>query len=154
MSRPPKCRTVEFVPQLTYFKPTGVPVKELTEVVLSIEELEAIRLKDIICLEQEACAERMGISRPTYCRILCSARQKIAEALICGKAIRVEGGHFRMALIRYQCQECGHQWEQECRPLPECTQKACPACKQGDIIRINEDGSPYNCHHWKDGKEM
>jgi predicted DNA-binding protein (UPF0251 family) len=154
MSRPPKCRRVEFLPQLTYFKPAGVSMKDLTEVVLSVEELEAVRLKDLMGLEQEACAEKMGVSRPTYHRILSSARQKIAEALINGKAIRVEGGNFRVAVRLYLCRTCGHQWEQECGHGPRFSDLTCSACHKNDVIRINSDGSPFNCQRWKDGKEL
>ncbi len=95
MSRPPKCRRVEFIPEITYFKPAGVPLVKLEEISLNIEELEAIRLKDLEELEQEQCAERMQISRPTFHRILVAARKKVAEALVEGKAIRVEGGNYK-----------------------------------------------------------
>jgi predicted DNA-binding protein (UPF0251 family) len=153
MSRPPKCRRVEFLPQLTYFKPAGVPLKELTDVNLTVEELEAIRLKDLMGLEQEACAEKMGVSRPTYHRILTSARQKIAEALINGKAIKVEGGNFQLSMRRFYCKGCGHQWEEECgrKVFSEMT---CPACDEAEILRVDKDGSPFNCQRWKDGKEI
>jgi predicted DNA-binding protein (UPF0251 family) len=82
---------------VTFFKPAGIPLRELEEVCLSVEELEAIRLKDIEDLEQEQCAEKMNISRTTFARILDTARKKMAEALINGKAIRIEGGHFEVA---------------------------------------------------------
>lgn len=95
MSRPPKCRRVEFVPEITYFKPAGVPLIDLEEAILTVEELEAIRLKDLEGLEQKSCAERMHISRPTFHRILVSARVKIAQALVNGMAIRVDGGHYK-----------------------------------------------------------
>jgi predicted DNA-binding protein (UPF0251 family)/predicted Fe-Mo cluster-binding NifX family protein len=97
MSRPSKCRRVEFLPNMTYFKPAGVPLKNLEEVSMSVEEAEAIRLKDLEGLEQEQGAEKMNISRPTYQRILASARYKIADALLNGKAIRIEGGNFEVA---------------------------------------------------------
>ena len=97
MSRPPKCRRVAFLPGATYFKPAGIPLRALEEVRLSIEEAEAIRLKDLEELEQEQGAERMNISRPTFQRVLASAREKIADALLHGKAIRIEGGNFEVA---------------------------------------------------------
>lgn len=81
---------------IDFFKPAGVPLRDLEEVSVTVEELEAIRLKDVEGLEQESCAERMGISRPTYHRILASARAKVAKALVEGKAIRVEGGILRL----------------------------------------------------------
>jgi len=97
MPRPPKCRRVAFLPNVTYFKPAGIPLRGLEEVQLSVEEAEAIRLKDLECLEQEEAAERMNISRPTFQRVLTSARHKLADALLNGKAIRIEGGNFEMA---------------------------------------------------------
>ncbi len=145
MSRPPKCRRVEYMPELTYFKPAGVPVSELEEVCLTVEELEAIRLKDLLGLEQESCAERMGVSRPTYHRILTAARTKIAEALVEGKAIRVEGGHFEIVMRRLKCYSCGNQWELptgagHCR-----SEITCPKCAGREVLRINEQGWPLGC---------
>ena len=92
MSRPIKCRRVAFIPGVTYYKPAGVPLRFLDEVCLSIEELESIRLKDLEDLDQKHCAQRMNISRPTFQRVLGSARKKIAEALLTGKAIRIQAG--------------------------------------------------------------
>jgi len=97
MPRPPKCRRVAFLPNVTYFKPAGIPLRALEEICLSIEEAEAIRLKDLEGLEQEQGAEKMNISRPTFQRVLASAREKIADALLHGKAIRIEGGNFEVA---------------------------------------------------------
>jgi uncharacterized protein len=94
MSRPTKCRQVAFLPGVTYFKPAGIPLRLLEEVQLTVEEVESIRLKDVERLEQQKCAEKMNISRPTFQRILTSARRKTAEALLNGKAIRIEGGNF------------------------------------------------------------
>ncbi|MFZ5753613.1 MAG: DUF134 domain-containing protein [Bacillota bacterium] len=111
MPRPPKCRRVEFEPQVTYFKPAGIPKCQLEELVLSVEEIEAIRLKDREGLEQEECAERMHVSRPTFQRILMSARSKIAEAITEGKAIKVEGGNYRLATRIFQCEACQYEFE-------------------------------------------
>lgn len=97
MPRPPKCRRVAFLPGATYFKPAGIPLRVLDEVRLSVEEAEAIRLKDVEGLEQEEGAKKMNISRPTFQRVLASARRKIADALLSGKAIRIEGGNFEVA---------------------------------------------------------
>ena len=98
MPRPPKCRCVELMPGVTFFQPRGVPLGRLQEVCLAIEEREAIRLKDLEELEQEECAERMHVSHATFQRVLESARRKIAEAIINGKAIHVDGGNFEMAI--------------------------------------------------------
>lgn len=95
MARPPKVRRVEFVPHATYFKPAGIPAKELEEIVLTVEEVEAMRLKDVEKLDQESCAASMHISRATFQRILTSAREKTSNAIIDGKALRVSGGTYR-----------------------------------------------------------
>jgi uncharacterized protein len=99
MSRPFKCRRIGYIPDVTYFKPAGIPMRELEEVNLSFEEAEAIRLKDLEGLEQEQAAEKMNISRPTFQRILVSARRKIADVLLNGKAIRIEGGNYEVSSV-------------------------------------------------------
>ncbi|HHX96235.1 MAG TPA: DUF134 domain-containing protein [Clostridia bacterium] len=106
MARPPKLRRVEYKPEYTYFKPAGVPKRELEEIILHVEEIEAIRLRDVEDLEQEACAQRMHISRPTFQRVLSSARKKIATSLLEGKALRIEGGHYRLARRHFRCRKC------------------------------------------------
>jgi len=134
MPRPSKCRRVEQLPGYTYFKPAGVPMSELTEVVLSVEELEAIRMRDLTGIEHEACAEKMSVSRPTFHRILAAARQKIARALVNGEALRVEGGNFKLTQHKLECTSCGHQWEGTIC----CRRTMCPLCygrewKRADI---------------------
>ena len=93
MVRPQKMRRVGCNLESRYFKPRAIPLSELIEVVLTHDELEAIRLVDLEGLYQDAAAEKMGISRPTIGRILEQARKTIADALINGKAIKIEGGN-------------------------------------------------------------
>jgi len=81
---------------MTYFKPAGIRLVDLEETVLAIDEFEAVRLKDLEGLEQEAAARRMAVSQPTFHRILASARAKIADAIVNGKAIRIEGGIYQV----------------------------------------------------------
>jgi len=81
---------VRFNPDVIYFKPQGIPLRMLEEVVLRADELEALKLYDVDGLEQTKAAEKMKISQPTFARILDSAYKKIADALIKGKAIRIE----------------------------------------------------------------
>ena len=97
MPRPQKCRRVAFLPRARYFKPSGVPLRMLDEIILRIEEAEAIRLKDLKGMEQEEAAEMMNISRPTFQRVLASARRKVADALLGSKAIRIDGGNFEVS---------------------------------------------------------
>jgi len=90
MPRPKKNRKINFEPNITYFKPRGIPLQSLENVSLRYDELEAIRLKYLKNLDQTACAKKMHISQSTFQRILSSANKKIAKALILGKAIRIE----------------------------------------------------------------
>src|SRR4030042_6840086 len=92
MSRPKCCRRVGYTPDAIYFKPRGVSSSDLDEVTVSLDEFEAIRLADYNSMYQEEAAKRMNISRQTFGRIIESARKKIADSLINGKALRIEGG--------------------------------------------------------------
>lgn len=96
MPRPRRCRSVGFEPNTTYFKPRGIPLSNLDEVILTVDETEAIRLADYEGLYQEEAAQRMNVSRQTFGRIVSSARKKIAEAIIHGKALRIDGGNYIM----------------------------------------------------------
>lgn len=92
MPRPKCCRQIYRIPDKNYFKPRGIPASELEEVVLSLDEYEAIRLANYEQLYQEEAAERMNISRQTFGRIIDAAHKKIADVLINGKALKIEGG--------------------------------------------------------------
>ena len=89
MPRPRLCRRIRFNPNVTYFKPQGVPLRELEIIELTIEEIEAFRLRHINDLEQTEAAKKMNTSQSTYQRILYSAYKKIADALVNGKAIKI-----------------------------------------------------------------
>ena len=112
MVRPKKNRIVEVNPEVDYFKPRGIPLRQLEEVVLTIDEREALRLADLEDLSHADAGVRMGVSRATFGRILQKARSIVAEALIHGKAIRVEGGNFTMTDKRiFVCESCDHKFE-------------------------------------------
>jgi len=89
MVRPRLCRRIGFNPNITYFKPQGVPMRELEIIELTAEEVEALRLKNTENLEQEEAAKKMNTSQSTFQRILSSAYKKITEAIIGGKAIKI-----------------------------------------------------------------
>lgn len=93
MPRPTCIRRVGFFPNATYFKPAGIPMKMLVEIRLGHDEAEAIRLKNLVGLSQEEAASHMGVSQPTFHRLLASAHQKLTDAIINGKALRIEGGN-------------------------------------------------------------
>jgi predicted DNA-binding protein (UPF0251 family) len=92
MPRPKKTRFVSAYPAIAAFVPHGISISG--EVFMSIEELEAIRLSDFEHLDQESAANLMAVSRHTYGRILANARSIVAQALITGKALKIEGGTF------------------------------------------------------------
>jgi predicted DNA-binding protein (UPF0251 family) len=123
---------VEQFPEVTYFKPSGIPVSELSEIILTVEELESIRLRDLEGMEQEECAEKMAVSRPTFHRVLAAARQKVAFALVNGAALRITGGNFKLAHHRLSCRRCGQEWE---GTICRCT--VCPSCSVDDWQRID-----------------
>jgi len=139
MGRLPKWRCVVSIPEVTYFKPAGIPYRTLEEVRLSVEEAEAIRLKDLEGLEQEECAQRMNISRPTFHRVLVAARGKLADALLNGKAIRIEGGNFEMAMRRFYCIN-GHQWEVPFKAMITKPPRLCPTCDTPNIMPVQPPG--------------
>jgi len=109
MPRPVGCRQVKSEFNYTYFKPRGVPMRELEELMLSVDELEALRLTNLEELYQDAAAEKMGVSRQTLGNILKSARKKITDALVNGKAISIAGGEaeivYRDTATKKRC--CG-----------------------------------------------
>ena len=94
MPRKKRCRRVSYEPKVNLYKPQGISCHDLQEVILKVEELEALRLKDMMRLEQEECAQHMQVSRPTFQRVINEARYKIASALTKGYAIRIEGGNY------------------------------------------------------------
>jgi len=118
MGRPKKCRWVETEPGVTFFKPRGIPLRALEQKTITVDELEAMRLADYLELTQEEVAQKMQVSRPTVTRMLARAHRAVAEALVHGKAICIEGGDYRLG---QQCSSCG-QWAavQEGEPCPEC----------------------------------
>ena len=89
MGRPVKIRRIACAPAASYFKPVGIPMRELEELVLGMDELEAMRLTDLNGLYQADAADKMGVSRQTIGNILISAHRKLADALLNGKALRI-----------------------------------------------------------------
>jgi uncharacterized protein len=92
MPRPFSSRRIAGRPVVSIFKPAGVPLRELEEVVMTLDEFEAIRLADLDGRYQEQAAGEMGVSRTTFSRIVDSAHRKIADAVVHGKVLRIEGG--------------------------------------------------------------
>ncbi|MEZ0536927.1 DUF134 domain-containing protein [Caldicellulosiruptoraceae bacterium PP1] len=130
MPRPTRCRRVEHMPKFSHFSPeqgTG------QEVIIKVEELEAIRLKDLEGLMHEDCAKKMLVSRQTFQLILEEARKKIADALINGKDIRVYGGNYVFGDCQYICHNCHKIFESDKGNL-------CPECNSNDISCLKGKG--------------
>lgn len=134
MSRPVKWRKVDFIPESKYFVPCPKAKcrgnKGIGEIQLKIEELEAMRLKDIEDLHQEECAERMMISRQTFQNIIDEARKKVATALIEGKAISVGGGHYTRNICKFRCHACGDKKDIRFEERTE----VCRCCGSEDLV--------------------
>lgn len=130
MARPTKFRMVEFFPTEDYFVPLGKPKCEIEEIILKVEELEAMRLKDIEELNQEECAEKMQVSRQTFQNIIDSARKKVAIALTEGKAIKISGGNYTTKLCKFKCLECGEIYEIKYSQ----DRDGCPSCGSSRVM--------------------
>ena len=136
MVRPKQCRRIAALPGSALFKPAGIPACALREIVLAVDEFEALRLADYEGLYQDQAAERMRISRQTFGRIVEAARKKVAQALVNGQALRIEGGEIQMAKMRaFQCAECQHLWEV---PFGAGRPAGCPACQGKNFHRAVE----------------
>lgn len=107
MARPKNIRSVHTAPKINYFKPRGVPLSELGEVILAVDELESLRLADLEGLDQKSAADEMNVSRATFGRIVNQARKSVAKALIEGKSLKIEGGNYSIATgVDKVCTQC------------------------------------------------
>jgi uncharacterized protein len=132
MARPQKDRLIKEPPLFSEFKPAGIPGRLVEKVILTIDEYEAFRLSDNLAMSQEEAADEMEISRPTFTRLIESARKKISELIINGKMLVIEGGniHFRQNLIK--CRGCGHLFNIN---IEENIRK-CPICDSDELINL------------------
>jgi predicted DNA-binding protein (UPF0251 family) len=155
MVRPRRIRRVSFEPEITYFKPAGIPIAKLKETILNFDELEAIRLIDSKKMEQSKAGKKMKISQSTLSRLLKSGRKKLSDAIINGHAIKIKGGNFKMVQPRGRglglgqgrraggrglgggrfsagpggeciCSKCGYRETHQLRQ--PCYKKKCPKC--------------------------
>lgn len=140
MTRPKRKRIVTQPPIMEGFKPFGIPISTIEPVILLYEEYEAIRLLDYSGMTQAEAAVVMAVSRPTLTRIYEKARQTIAEAMVEGKAIIIEGGTFHTDEFWYRCESCFKL------SISKQAMKACAYCHSDKIrhlthaqVRINEE---------------
>jgi uncharacterized protein len=143
MPRPQKERIIKEPPVFTEFKPMGMPTRLIKSIILSLDEYEALRLSDFAGFSQEEAAEEMDISRPTFTRLIESARKKMAEMLIQGKRLLIEGGniHFRHNIIR--CLSCGHMFNIKI----EASIENCPACGSDNLNNLAGGFGHGRCCH-------
>ncbi len=135
MVRPHKNRMVAYNPDISSFKPRGIPLIDLEEVQITIDEYEALRLSDLMDMSYEEAANKMKVSRATFGRIVRRARKTVADALINGKAIIIQGGSYRIVDKSriFVCNNCNKKWKE---PRGTGRPKNCPLCNQNDFYRI------------------
>jgi len=110
MPRPKKFRFVKREPGVTFFKPQGIPLRVLEHAHITVDELEALRLSDLMGLSHEETAKQLKVSRPTVTRMLARAHQMVADALVNGKAIQIQGGDYILEGCECVCPKCGARW--------------------------------------------
>jgi len=157
LARPTKWRRVEFIPNFSYFVPSDLAGGKIQENIIKIEEAEALRLKDLEGLEQEDCAAKMEISRQTFQRILNSARRKVADSIINGKAIRIEGGTYTRNICPVKCLSCGKEWKESFENFEKILEGNynCPNCHSKRIVCARNDKKRFcrrNC--WRHGRNF
>lgn len=134
MPRPRRFRRILEEPQIRCFKPEKENDALLKPIEITIDEFEALRLRDYHDIQQKRSAEIMGISQSTFHRILTSARKKISKALIEGNTIIIVGEDYVTDKKRYKCNSCDFEWLS-----PEKEYEKCPDCQSDDIIIVLEE---------------
>lgn len=124
MKQPYRRRRINEPPRFLNFKPSGIPRSMLKKIEISLDEYEAIRLADYLQLEHEEAAQQVNISRPTFTRLIKSARHKVALAIIEGQELIIKGGNIELLNALHHCRDCG---ETVSKPISEQTDN-CPEC--------------------------
>ncbi len=122
-------RRIASPPRFSNYKPSGIPRTSLKQIVITLDEYEAFRLADYTGLDHLEASVKMGISRPTFSRLIEKARHKIAQAIIDGHELIIEGGNIDFYQGMYRCRDCG---DEQTHPMNE-TVEDCPECGSEDI---------------------
>lgn len=149
MARPQNHRIVHEPPLFTEFKPMGVSARELEEVQITLDELEAFRLADHLRLSHAEAAEEMEISRSVFTRLIEKARGKIANLIIEGRLLTIEGGniHFRYNIIK--CHGCGHMFRTGFDEKID----ECPVCHSGSLLNLAGGFGHGRCCEFRKNKK-
>ncbi len=123
-------RRVHQEPPVSVFKPAGIPARDLDEILITVDEFEAIRLADFEGMSQREASVTMQISQPTFNRVLSSARSKIAKGLVQGDVLRIEGGRYLLedgtgVLL---CVACGYTLD-----MKSDDRSSCPKCNSTNL---------------------
>jgi len=145
MARPEKWRHIHEPPLYTEFKPVGFGGM-MEAIVMSIDEYEAIRLVDMVNMNHEQAAIEMGISRPTLTRLLDSAHKKIAQMLVQGKRLIIQGGNVKFRFLILKCADCGQMF----RIKSDLQYDTCPSCGSKNLI-IMTPPCPSGPHRHRKG---
>ncbi|MCB0283957.1 MAG: DUF134 domain-containing protein [Calditrichaeota bacterium] len=132
MKQPYRRRRIDEPPKFLNFKPSGIPRGMLKKIEISLDEYEAIRLADYMQLEHEEASEKMNISRPTFTRLIRSARQKVAKSIIEGHELIIKGGNIELLNALHHCKDCG---ETVSKPIDE-TEENCPECGSDHVENL------------------
>ncbi len=134
MPRQTKEGIVKEPPKIQGMKPIGVPGKLLEQIILSINEYEAIRLCDYENFDHQTSAEKMGVSRPTFTRLIDKAHKKIAESIVGVKDLIIEGGNYSFTKHLIRCLECGIV---STIKKTEIEYNCCPECESTNVVHLN-----------------
>jgi predicted DNA-binding protein (UPF0251 family) len=140
MSRPPKNKIVETPPLYSVFKPAGIRRRKLPQIILSLDEYEAIRLADFESMEHAKAAQKMEISRSTFTRLIEKARKKVADFLLHGKQLQIEGGVIHFRGNRMRCNDCGKVFNSDLEKI-----SPCPVCGSINLENLAENFGHGRC---------
>lgn len=135
MPRPQKERKVQEPPKIQGMKPVGVPAMLLERVLLSLDEYEAVRLADYDGRDHQEAADIMGISRPTFTRLIERARKKMAEAIVDVKELVIEGGNYSFTTQLLRCLDCNELTRFD---RPQNVIESCSSCGSQNIVHLNK----------------
>jgi len=147
MRGPYRKRRVDIPPRFKQFKPAGVPSRAIESITLTIDEYEGLRLADYLGMDHQQSADKMNISRPTFSRLIEKARNKVATAIIEGKALLIEGGNIDFAIKFYQCARCGFILE---LPRDQVVSR-CPQCGSAELP-VSDEPFPRGRGHGRRGR--